>query len=725
MTSVTSSFYVTGGTMRADAASYVERLADRQIYKGLRGGEFCYVLTSRQMGKSSLMVRTARKLREDGFKVVVLDLTALGQNLTPEQWYTGLLLRVGQQLDLEDELEAFFQANLQVGPCQRFFTAIHKILCEHWKSARPGSKSLGLKSSSGQPDAGQSPRLVIFVDEIDTVRSLPFTTDEFFAAIRECYNRRTEEPIFNQLTFCLLGVATPSDLIKDTRVTPFNIGRRIELTDFSESEMAPLAQGLRKDPQVAAALLQRVYYWTNGHPYLTQRLCQAVAQDAAVLGPAGVNRICNELFLSLRAREQDDNLIFVRERLLRNQTDLTGLLDCYRRILIGESIRDDVTDPLQAQLRLAGITRARDGRVFVHNLIYKRVFSLEWVAANMPQAELLRQRAAFRRGLIRAASISAVVLMVMALFLAYSIRMSRLAQRSTSESRDRLVQLQIQNGAEKLRLGNLATAAPWFAEALRLEKGRATLEEPHRLRLASILQSMPRLVQVWSLETAIHDAAISPNGEWIAVALENKTARLFHIQTGAPVGPAMQHDSPVRSLAFSPDGRWLVTGAEDPSARIWELGRNRAMEPPLKQDSAVGVGVVRFSPNGRWIVTGTMNGTARIWDATSGEPVGKPMQHEGEVSDAIFSPNNLWIAVAWRMPDKPGAAGVWNAQTGEPVTAWLEHTKGVRRLAFSPDGKMLATGCEDFHAYVWNLPEGKQSVPPLRHYSWVVSATFS
>ena len=28
-------------------------------------------------------------------------------------------------------------------------------------------------------------RLVIFVDEIDVVRSLPFSTDEFFAAIRE------------------------------------------------------------------------------------------------------------------------------------------------------------------------------------------------------------------------------------------------------------------------------------------------------------------------------------------------------------------------------------------------------------------------------------------------------------------------------------------------------------------------------------------------------------
>jgi hypothetical protein len=71
-------FYVTGGTLRRDAPSYVERQADRVLYESLLQGKFCYVLTSRQMGKSSLMVRTAARLREDGVGVAVLDLTAAG-----------------------------------------------------------------------------------------------------------------------------------------------------------------------------------------------------------------------------------------------------------------------------------------------------------------------------------------------------------------------------------------------------------------------------------------------------------------------------------------------------------------------------------------------------------------------------------------------------------------------------------------------------------------------
>ncbi|HYG34748.1 MAG TPA: AAA-like domain-containing protein, partial [Clostridia bacterium] len=228
-------FYVTGGTLRPDAPSYVERLADKELCEGLLNGEFCYVLTSRQMGKSSLMVRTVKRLRQDGVAVAVLDLTAIGQNLTIDQWYDGLISRLGQQLGLEDELLDFCEAHPEWGPLQRWVTSIEKVVL----TRIPG-------------------KVVIFVDEIDIVRSLQFSTDEFFAAIRECYNRRSREPAFTRIAFGLSGVATPTDLIRDTRMTPFNIGCRIELNDFTAQEAAPLACGLHHDEKVANELLARV-----------------------------------------------------------------------------------------------------------------------------------------------------------------------------------------------------------------------------------------------------------------------------------------------------------------------------------------------------------------------------------------------------------------------------------------------------------------------------------
>src|SRR5690348_11270436 len=122
------SFYVTGGSLQSDAPSYVERQADRELLAGLLEGEFCYVLTSRQMGKSSLMVRTAARLREDGKRTVVLDLSGFGQNITPEQWYESLLGEIGHRLDLEEPLAAFWETHRGLGPLPRFMRAVREVV---------------------------------------------------------------------------------------------------------------------------------------------------------------------------------------------------------------------------------------------------------------------------------------------------------------------------------------------------------------------------------------------------------------------------------------------------------------------------------------------------------------------------------------------------------------------------------------------------------------------
>ena len=342
----------TSGTLRPDAPSYVERQADRELFQGLLGGEFCYVLTSRQMGKSSLMVRTTRKVRERGGGVATLDLTAIGTNLTPDQWYLGLLSRVGWQLNAEDTLENSWNAHTRIGPCQRFFTVLREAVL------------------------GPAPNgLILFVDELDLVRSLPFRTDEFFAAIRECYNRRSEDPALNRLTFCLLGVVTPSQLIEDPRMTPFNIGRRIELADFTRDEVAPLARGLNRPVAAAGELMDRILYWTGGHPHLTQKLCQAVLADDRVQTAAAVDDLCGALFFDTKAVETDDNLMFVRKRLPHSEAPLPEVLRAYARVRSGRSIAAKGNSAVVTALQLAGIVRVVQNRLQVRNRIYQQVFN--------------------------------------------------------------------------------------------------------------------------------------------------------------------------------------------------------------------------------------------------------------------------------------------------------------------------------------------------------------
>jgi hypothetical protein len=65
-------------------------------------------------------------------------------------------------------------------------------------------------------------------------------------------------------------------------------------------------------------------------------------------------------------------------------------------------------------LRLSGIVRSEGGVLRVRNRIYERVFDAAWVAANMPDAELRRQRAAYRQGLWRAIAASGTVMAITA-----------------------------------------------------------------------------------------------------------------------------------------------------------------------------------------------------------------------------------------------------------------------------------------------------------------------
>jgi YD repeat-containing protein len=387
-----SQFYRDGGTLALDAACYIPRRADEQLFEAILGGEFCFVLDSRQVGKSSLMAHAKRRLQEAGVAVAAVELTALGtSSTTQEQWYDALLAKIGAELNMEDALDDFWREHERLAPLHRFIEGLLDVVLKG--SDRP---------------------VAIFLDEIDVVRSLPFATDELFAGIRELYNRRSRDPSLGRLSFCLIGVAQPTDLIRDPRITPFNIGKRIELTDFTAAEAAPLAQGLPGSPELATRLLARILYWTGGHPYLTQRLCRAVAEDGGVTSPRGVDRVCEGLFFSVRAQDQEHNLKFVSGHLLRAEADRAALLDLYRQVRERHRVSDDPTNPLLAVLRLSGVVRTLEGLLWVRNRIYFRAFDRAWIQANLPDAEIRRQREAFRRGVTRTGATAGILFAIAA-----------------------------------------------------------------------------------------------------------------------------------------------------------------------------------------------------------------------------------------------------------------------------------------------------------------------
>ena len=193
-----------GGALGLDKL-YVERPADRELHRALSAGEFCYVLAPRQSGKSSLRVRTAARLRAAGVLCATLDLTQIGVKVTLDEWYFGLIDMISERLSLPDPGE-FWEQRRQVSPVQRMLRYLRDVVL----------------AQVAQP-------VVLFIDEIDTVLALDLPRDDFFAAIRSLYNQRAEDPKCHRLTFCLLGVAAPADLMRDPSRTPFNIGQDIRL----------------------------------------------------------------------------------------------------------------------------------------------------------------------------------------------------------------------------------------------------------------------------------------------------------------------------------------------------------------------------------------------------------------------------------------------------------------------------------------------------------------
>ncbi len=355
-----SDFFVVGGAMSSDKPSYVQRPADEEIFQLTQAGEFCYVLASRQMGKTSLIHRAAHRLRKQDISSVIIDLTGIGTKVTIDQWYLSLITEIEHQLSLSTDAETWWNENAALSPAKRLINFLRDVVLTEIKTP-----------------------IVIFIDEIDTTLRHYFT-DDFFAAIRSTYNERAKEPRFKRLTFVLLGVATPSDLIKDQARTPFNVGRGIDLREFSRTDAQVLEQGLERIyPEQGQAIFTRIFYWTNGHPYLTQKLCQATTESSdKTWTDAQVDTLIQDIFFS-EGERREENLQFIHTNIIRSP-QRAKLLALYRDIYKEKKVIEDERSPPQNDLKLLGLIRVENGYLKIRNEIYRQAFNMAWIKANTP-----------------------------------------------------------------------------------------------------------------------------------------------------------------------------------------------------------------------------------------------------------------------------------------------------------------------------------------------------
>lgn len=358
-------FFVVGGPVQPGRECYLQRNADAELLRRVSDGEYCHVLAQRQTGKTSLAAATAGKLRATGQPVALVDLTQTSEEDPSEnagRWYYSIAYRIVRELRIKVDVQTWWADRGGLTNLQRLREFFLEVVLEE----------------TDQPVA-------IFFDRIEATIGEPLAQD-LFSTIRACYDARATDIDFQRLTFAVFGSAAPGELVKNVQGSPFEISAAIPLPDFSPQELAGLMAGLGEPLEDAELIVRRVWSWTRGHPYLSQKVFRGLSRRKdEQLTVDSVDELVQNQFLAAKTINEDPHLSAMAKRLLQDGSGRTARLNLYGRIRKGVDVMADSLSAVQRELLTVGIISVGEhDDLRVRNEIYSRVFGTRWVNQNLP-----------------------------------------------------------------------------------------------------------------------------------------------------------------------------------------------------------------------------------------------------------------------------------------------------------------------------------------------------
>lgn len=336
-----SGFAPVGGAVALDSKYYIERQTDAEFLAAIkRQDSLVLVKGARQVGKTSLLARGLQSARNAEAKVVVTDFQNLSAEhlASAEKLFLTLAESVADQLDLEVLPSQTWNQHLSPGiNFERYFR-----------------RQIFLQITTP---------IVWGLDEVDRLFTCPFGS-EVFGLFRSWHNKRALDPDghWNRLTLAIAYATEAHLFITDLNQSPFNVGTRLQLGDFTLEQVqmlnARFGAPLRNELEV-----RRFRSLVGGHPYLVHRGLSEMTTRGIKLEALETHATSNDGIFGDHLRRillsllQDVGLREAVQQLLRGQTRLP--LESFYGLRSAGLLLGDASDSAQFRCQLYAAYLAR------------------------------------------------------------------------------------------------------------------------------------------------------------------------------------------------------------------------------------------------------------------------------------------------------------------------------------------------------------------------------